>query len=268
MAVSIIVAGAGGRMGIEIARAALGQSGVSLASGIDQAGHPSVGTDMGIAAVGSACGALVHEAASFADFKGRVVIDFTAPAATTALARSASANGAAGVIVGTTGCGAAEIEVLSDVARTIPVVFSPNMSLGVNLLFYLTGIVAARLKDSFDIEIVEAHHMHKKDAPSGTARRLAEIAAEAMGSTYNDAVCTGRDGMVGERPHGQIGVHAVRGGDIVGDHAVLFAGQGERIELKHVAHSRATFAQGAITAAQWVCGKSPALYSMANVLGL
>jgi 4-hydroxy-tetrahydrodipicolinate reductase len=147
------------------------------------------------------------------------------------------------------------------------ILMSPNMSLGVNLLFYLTQVAAQRLRDGFDIEIIEAHHRMKKDAPSGTARRLGEIAAQARGLSYEQAVRNGREGMAGERPCNEIGMHAVRGGDIVGDHTVLFAGFGERIELRHAAQSRQTFARGAVAAAKWLADKPAGLYSMRDVLG-
>jgi 4-hydroxy-tetrahydrodipicolinate reductase len=157
------------------------------------------------------------------------------------------------------------IEALASLA---PVVFSPNMSLGVNLLFHLTGQIAARLGSDFDIEIIETHHRDKRDAPSGTARRLGEIAAAARGLSYDRDVRHGRAGLVGQRSDREIGMHAVRGGDIVGDHTVLFAGTGERIEVRHAAHSRATFARGAVTAAKWLADRPPGLYTMRDVLGL
>ena len=141
------------------------------------------------------------------------------------------------------------------------------MSLGVNLLFHLTGIVASRLKDDFDIEIIEAHHRFKKDAPSGTAKKLGEIAASAIGLSYKDAIVDGRTGMTGERKKKEIGMHAVRGGDIVGDHTVLFAGLGERLELRHMMHSRSTLARGALVAAKWLSSMKPGFYTMREVLG-
>jgi 4-hydroxy-tetrahydrodipicolinate reductase len=151
----------------------------------------------------------------------------------------------------------------------MPVLVSPNMSLGVNLLFSLTELVANRLKNDFDIEIIEAHHRFKKDAPSGTAKRLGEIVAQAYNLPYEKAVRDGRSGISSEdRKKNEVGMHAVRGGDIVGDHTVLFAGMGERIELRHMAHSRSTFARGAVAAAKWLSTRKAGYYSMKDVLGL
>jgi 4-hydroxy-tetrahydrodipicolinate reductase len=196
-----------------------------------------------------------------------VIIDFTSPQATLALLDAVDGK-AARLVIGTTGFSAAATERIKSAARSIPIVISPNMSLGVNLLFGLTELVAKKLGTTFDIEIVEVHHRFKKDAPSGTAKRLGEIAAAALGVGYDEAVRNGRSGMTGERTGKEIGMHAVRGGDIVGDHTVLFAGMGERLELRHVAHNRAPLARGAVAAALWLANRKPGLYSMRDVLGL
>jgi 4-hydroxy-tetrahydrodipicolinate reductase len=173
------------------------------------------------------------------------------------------------VVVGTTGLTEAELEIAKNYSKTAPIIVSPNMSLGVNLLFNLTQMVAARLKDDFDIEIIEAHHRFKKDSPSGTARRLGEVAAQACGLSYDEAIVNGRSGIYPDaRQKTEIGMHAVRGGDIVGDHTVLFAGIGERVELRHMAHSRSTFARGAVKTAKWIHNQKPGYYSMKDVLGL
>lgn len=267
MTVDILIHGAGGRMGLEIARTALGQPEARLVGGVDQPGHAKIGADLGVLCGGDAIDAPIVDSLETALAKPSVVIDFTAPQATQALCR-ALPSGAAGLVVGTTGLGDAEKQLVAGVAAHIPVVYSPNMSLAMNLLFHLTRLVAGSLGEDFDIEIVEAHHRHKKDAPSGTAVRLGEMAAEGRGGSYEQLVVHGREGMVGERPPGPIGMHAVRGGDIVGDHAVLFAGNGERLELKHVAHNRTIFASGAVKAALWLADRKPGLYSMADVLGL
>jgi 4-hydroxy-tetrahydrodipicolinate reductase len=264
---NIIINGAGGRMGREIAAIAFTDPAVTVAGCVDLAAHPSSGQDMGVLCGVGARGVAIRADMAALDLEHSTVIDFSSPASTVALAGILSTRGSR-MVVGTTGLTENDILALRKAATSIPVLFSPNMSLGVNLLFHLTEIAAARLAGQFDIEIIEAHHHHKKDSPSGTARKLGEIAAAALGRSYGDAVVDGRSGMVGERPRNEIGMHAVRGGDIVGDHTVLFAGNGERVELKHVAHSRATFAQGAVTAAKWLSGREPGFYSMRDVLGI
>jgi 4-hydroxy-tetrahydrodipicolinate reductase len=196
-----------------------------------------------------------------------VVIDVTAPAATITVARLCSENQKP-LVVGTTGHNQQQIEALRLVSQKCPVLLAPNFSLGVNLLFWMAETAAAKLSKDFDVEIVELHHRLKKDAPSGTAKRLAELMAAARQLSYEKNARHGREGLVGERPVDEIGVHAVRGGDIVGEHTVLFAGLGERIELTHKASSRETFARGAIQAARWIVGRNPGLYEMRDVLGL
>lgn len=196
-----------------------------------------------------------------------VAIDFSHASATAQIAALA-ANRLRGLVVGTTGQDDAGREAVAECARKIPVVFAPNFSVGVNTLFWLVRHAAKILGPGFDLEVVEMHHRLKKDAPSGTARRLAEILAEARGLTYETGVRHGREGMVGERPAAEIGMHALRGGDVVGDHTVVFAGDGERVELSHKASSRKTFASGALRAAKWAIGRPPGLYCMEDVLGL
>jgi len=170
------------------------------------------------------------------------------------------------MVIGTTGFGEEQISELKGLAAALPCVFSPNMSVGVNLLFEIAGRMAEVLGDDYDIEIVEAHHRHKKDAPSGTAGKLAEILAKARGQNLEKVAVYGRQGITGERAKETIGIHAVRGGDIIGDHTVIFAGPAERIELTHRAHSRDTFARGAVRAARFVATAPPGLYSMQDVL--
>ena len=196
-----------------------------------------------------------------------VVIDVTAPGATAAVARLCSENRKS-LIVGTTGHTSEQIEALRLASQNCPVLLAPNFSLGVNLLFWMAETAAAKLGRDFDVEIIELHHRLKKDAPSGTAKRLAEVIAAARQLSYHKNARHGREGLVGERPTDEIGVHAVRGGDIIGEHTVLFAGPGERFELTHKASSRETFARGAIQAARWIFGRSPGLYDMRDVLGL
>ncbi len=172
------------------------------------------------------------------------------------------------LVVGTTGHSDTQVACIRHAANQIPIVFAPNYSAGVNTLFWLTRKAAEILGPGFDLEVVEMHHRMKKDSPSGTAKRLAEILAEVRDLQYNTHVKHGRQGIVGERPSQEIGMHAVRGGDVVGDHTIVFAAPGERVELAHKASSRETFARGALRAAQWAHGKAPGLYDMQDVLGL
>jgi len=196
-----------------------------------------------------------------------VVIDFSHPNASSELAR-ACRTAKKPAVIGTTGHSKEEGASIEELAKSVPVVLSPNFSVGVNALFWLTRKAAQMLGDDFDLEITEMHHRLKKDAPSGTAKKLAEILCEVRGLDYAKNVRHGREGLVGERPAKEIGVHSIRGGDVVGDHTVSFAGAGERLELTHKAASRETFALGALRAARWVVGKPAGLYSMEDVLGL
>lgn len=194
-------------------------------------------------------------------------IDFSHAEATAGVAALCAAHGKT-LVVGTTGHSEAVRAEIARASERIPVVFAPNFSVGVNTLFWLTRKAAEILGPDFDLEVVEMHHRLKKDAPSGTARRLAEILAEVAGLNYLSDVRHGREGMVGERTQKEIGMHAIRGGDVVGDHTVVFAASGERVELTHKASSRDTFAKGALRAAKWAHGKPPGLYDMEDVLGL
>jgi 4-hydroxy-tetrahydrodipicolinate reductase len=199
--------------------------------------------------------------------KGDVVIDFSAHAVTAPLTARCAELGKA-IVIGTTGHDAAELEEIRRQASRIPIVLASNYSTGVNTLFWLTRKAAEILGPDFDLEVVEMHHRLKKDAPSGTAKSLAEILAQARGLQLETAARHGRAGIVGERTRAEIGVHSVRGGDVVGDHTVIFANTGERVELTHKASSRETFANGALRAAAWVVGQKPGLYDMQDVLGL
>ena len=198
---------------------------------------------------------------------GVVVIDFTSPQASLAALEIVRKAGAAHVLC-TTGLSSAEKQIVTEASKSVPIVMAPNMSIGVTLMFRVAEMVAKVLGDDFDVEIVEAHHHHKKDSPSGTALVFAEAVARGHQVELGEKANYGREGLVGARPRGEIGIHAVRGGDIVGDHTILFAGDGERIELKHMAHSRMTFAQGAVKAALFLAGKQSGLYNMFDVLGL
>jgi 4-hydroxy-tetrahydrodipicolinate reductase len=195
------------------------------------------------------------------------VIEFSHHTVTAGVARACAAAGKV-LVIGTTGHSAGEIEQIRATGKAIPVVFAPNFSVGVNALFWLTEKAAEILGPDFDLEIVEMHHRLKKDAPSGTARRLGEILAHVRGLQYASDVRHGREGITGERTSHEIGMHALRGGDVVGDHTVIFATQGERVELTHKASSRDTFARGAIRAAKWARGRGPGNYDMQDVLGL
>jgi 4-hydroxy-tetrahydrodipicolinate reductase len=196
-----------------------------------------------------------------------VVIDFSHPNASGELSRVCR-DAKKPVVIGTTGHSKGARAAIEALALSVPLVLSPNFSVGVNTLFWLTRKAAEMLGEDFDLEVTEMHHRLKKDAPSGTAKKLAEILCEARGLDYTKDVQHGREGLVGERSTKEIGVHSIRGGDVVGDHTVTFAGAGERLELSHKAASRETFALGALRAAQWVVGKPPGLYSMEDVLGL
>jgi 4-hydroxy-tetrahydrodipicolinate reductase len=208
----------------------------------------------------------VHDSLAAALPKGDVVLDFSSPTATAGLIELAVAAGKP-LVIGTTGHSAGEKKRLAALAAKVPTVWAGNFSVGVNLLFALTSRAAHVLGDDYDAELVEMHHRHKKDAPSGTAVRLLELIMEArrLGA---DSLRHGRSGLTGERTTKEIGVHALRGGDVVGDHTVIFAGPGERLELTHKATDRAVFARGALRAAQWVVSRPPGVYDMQDVLGL
>lgn len=197
----------------------------------------------------------------------QAIIDFTHADATASLAKACERAGKI-LVIGTTGQDAASRRSVENSSRKIPIVFAPNFSVGVNTLFWLTRKAAEILGPDFDLEVIEMHHRLKKDAPSGTARRLAEILAEVRGLSYERDVRHGRTGMIGERSAGEIGLHALRGGDVVGDHTVVCANVGERLELTHKASSRDTFAKGALRAVKWVQSRPPGLYDMQDVLGL
>ena len=267
MPVKVIVAGVLGRMGREITQIVLADNQMVLAGCIDRPDNAFIGRDIGEIISGTPCGIQVLASLKNLDVTDSVIIDFTAPEASIAHARDTEGTNCA-MVIGTTGMTADQIAILKKSAEKRAILLSPNTSVGVNFLFQLTKLAAEKLGEGFDIEIIEAHHHLKKDSPSGTAVRLAEVAAEAIGTTYDEAVRNGRSGIVGERTKKEIGMHAVRGGDIVGEHTVLFAGMGEKIELHHVMTSRSTLAHGAIRCAKFMNKKSAGWYSMADVLGL
>ncbi|MFN2350392.1 MAG: 4-hydroxy-tetrahydrodipicolinate reductase [Kiritimatiellia bacterium] len=263
---NIAILGAAGRMGQALVRCILETDDLWLTGALENEQCPLLDKDAGIMAGAAATGVNLTANFSQAVQDAEVLIDFSFPSATRAHAEMAAQLGKP-IVIGTTGLNKDESEVVRQTAARVPVVWAPNMSLGVNLLFALTGKLAGILKD-YDIEIVEMHHRHKKDAPSGTALHLAENAAIARGVNMEDTMVHGRHNTCEERPSGQIGMHALRGGDVIGDHTVIFAGAGERLELGHRASRRECFAVGALHAARWVKAHAPGLYNMQDVLGL
>ncbi|MDE4304870.1 4-hydroxy-tetrahydrodipicolinate reductase [Phaeobacter gallaeciensis] len=263
----IVITGASGRMGQMLIKTVLDSDKATLVGAVERGGHDWVGRDVGEAMGGVPVGVTVTDDALEAFSKAQAVIDFTAPEATLEFAALA-AQARAVHVIGTTGMTDEQIAQLAPAARHAVIVRAGNMSLGVNLLVQLTKKVAAALDEDFDIEVIEAHHHHKVDAPSGTALMLGEAAAEGRGVKLADVSDRGRDGITGARKRGDIGFTAIRGGDIVGEHDVLFAGAGERIVLRHMATDRALFARGALKAALWGQDKSPGEYDMIDVLGL
>ncbi len=263
----IAVPGATGKMGRAIIRVIAETEGVELAAALARAGHPDLGKDAGVLAGLPPSGVLIGHALDDALAAADVVIDFTAPSAS-AWTATRAAEAEVGLVIGTTGLAEAERRAVERAAEKVPIVMSPNMSVGVNVLFGLLQTAARALGDGYDVEIVELHHRLKKDAPSGTAVRMAEVLAEALGRDLGQVGVYGRQGNVGARPPEQLGVLAVRGGDVVGDHTAYFLGLGDRLEITHRASSRETFARGAVRAALWLGDRDPGLYDMQDVLGL
>ena len=258
--------GAGGRMGKAIVLCIKDTEGVSISGGTESPGHPAIGKDIGELAGLEKKGITIVENIEDALVGCDVIIDFTTPETSIRNLNIAVKHGKS-IVIGTTGFSAEQKKSISQVAKSIRCVLAPNMSIGVNVLFKVAGDVAKILNDAYDIEIIEAHHKFKKDAPSGTATRLSEIVADSLGSNIDEVGVYGRKGMTERRPK-EIGVHTIRAGDIVGEHRVLFGGMGENLELFHRAQSRETFARGSIRAAKWLVNQSPGLYDMQDVLGL
>ena len=262
--ISVLVIGAGGRMGRMLVAAGSSMPGLAVSAATEIESSPFIGRDAGeVAGIGNIGVTITApDDAQAAD----IAIDFTFHSAVPGNFSNAIGKGAKGYVLGTTGLTDEEKAAVSETAKRIPIVWAPNFSLGVNLLLAMAEKAASLLDDSYDVEIVEMHHRHKKDAPSGTAIGLAEAVAKGRGIAP-DAI-HGRSGLVGERPQGEIAIHALRGGDVVGDHTVVFAADGERIELVHKASSRSAFANGAMKAALWLHGREPGIYTMRDVLGL
>lgn len=255
----IAVAGAGGRMGRTLVDAIEADGALTLAAALEVAGSPAVGKELEKIRITSDIDAAVSA--------GDVLIDFTRPAGTMKHLESCLKHSKL-LVIGTTGFSDSEKKRISEGAKKIPIVMSPNFAVGVNVLFKIADTAARALGEGYDVEIVEAHHRHKVDAPSGTALKLGEIIASALKTNFTSAAIHGRHGDTGERPVKQIGFHAVRGGDMVGDHSALFIGTGERLELTVRSQSRATYATGAVRAAKWLRKQPAGLYDMFDVLGL
>lgn len=263
----IAVTGAAGRMGKAIINAMSAVPQVSLTGALERADSPFIGKDAGETAGREKLGLKITSSTDKAFKDADVIIDFTMPEASLEFLKLAAARKKA-VVLGTTGFSHHQREEIKEFSLKIPVVMAPNMSVGVNLLLKLVHDAAVAIGRDYDIEIIEAHHRHKKDAPSGTAIRIAEVIADAVGRDLDKVAVYERKGIIGERRPEEIGIQSIRAGDIVGDHTVIFAAPGERIELVHKASSRDTFAAGAVRAAAWLANKPAALYDMQDVLGL
>jgi 4-hydroxy-tetrahydrodipicolinate reductase len=260
------IAGASGRMGRMLIEAVLASEGDTLSGALDRAASPSIGEDAA-AFSGRPCGVAITDDLAAGLRGADVLIDFTRPEGTLAHLAACCAQGVAAVI-GTTGFDDAGKAAIAEAAREIPVVFAPNMSVGVNVVLRLLDMAARALATGYDIEVIEAHHRHKVDAPSGTALAMGEVVARALGRDLKDCAVYAREGHTGPRDPSSIGFATIRGGDIVGDHTVLFAGTGERIEISHKSSSRQGYAHGSLRAAHFLAGKPAGLYDMADVLGL
>lgn len=263
----IAVTGAAGRMGRVLMEAVVAAEGAELGAAIVRSDDPMLGVDAGaIAGLGRDLG--VKAVASLGDVADDfdVLIDFTTPAATMENLAFCQEQGKA-IVIGTTGLSDAQKQRLSEVAQSTSVVFAPNYSVGVNLCLNLLRMAASVMGHDSDIEVVEMHHRHKVDAPSGTALRMGEVVADTLGWDLNEVAVFGREGQTGARPQKQIGFETIRGGDVVGDHTVMFAADGERVEVTHKAQSRMTFAKGAVRSALWTRGQAAGLYDMQDVLG-
>ena len=264
--IQIAIAGASGRMGKTLIEAILNHPGCELAGAFDQTGSPSIGRDAGDF-MGISSGVLVTDNADTALVNADVLIDFTRPEGTLHHLALCEKHGVKAVI-GTTGFEPKQLEALKKASEKVAMVWSPNMAVGVNATFKLLEVAAKILSQGYDIEVIEAHHSKKVDAPSGTALRMGEVLAKGLRVDLQDVGVFAREGITGERKAGTIGFSTIRGGDIVGDHTVLFAGIGERIEITHKSSSRMTYAQGSIRAAQFLIGHEKGLFDMQDVLGL
>ncbi|CAM3665007.1 dihydrodipicolinate reductase [Polynucleobacter brandtiae] len=262
----IAIAGATGRMGKMLIEAVLNSSDTELVGALEHDACPQLGEDAG-AFLGKKTGVVITADIAKALRDAQFLIDFTRPEATMAYLEVAQGTGSK-MIIGTTGLSPEQIDVLKTASQNLAIVFSPNMSVGVNATFKLLEIATKMLNEGYDIEIVETHHRHKVDAPSGTALKMGEVIAQALGEKLDDVAVYAREGHTGERKAGSIGFATIRGGDIVGDHTVLFAGEGERIEISHKSSSRQSYAQGSLRATRFLQSQNSGLYDMQDVLGL
>lgn len=263
--ISVIIDGACGRMGKMITQGVVTQNDMRLVGAVEYSGHPQIGEEVGeVAGVGTIGVAICDNLSEILD-EADVVVEFTSPGASIEHLRNVVDAGKT-MVLATTGFTDAELAEVRELAQDIPCVMAPNMSVGVNVMLQAVQLVAKALGDDYDVEVIEAHHNQKADSPSGTALRIAEVLAEALDRNLAEVGVYGRHGMVGARSDREIGIHAIRGGDISGDHTVLYAGAGERIEITHRAHTREAFATGAIRAARWVVNAPKGLHDISEVL--
>ncbi len=263
----LIISGSAGRMGRAILENLYQEDDLELGIALEKKGHPAIGRDVGeLIGIGT-WGIPITTFLKKSLASGEVIIDFTYTQGTLKMVQEASAKGLA-IVIGTTGFSGTELKQIEDAAKKIPIVLSPNMSVGVNVLFKLIAEAGKALGPAYDVEILEIHHRQKKDAPSGTAIRMGEVLARARGTSLQKVGRFARQGIIGAREPGEIGLQSLRGGDVVGEHTMTFAGPGERIELTHRAHNRNNFARGSLMAARWVANQKPGLYDMMDVLDL
>lgn len=267
MSVKVAVAGAVGRMGTRIIANILANPDFELVGALESPGDSALGKDAGLISGAGEAGVQITDSLDAVMARADVLIDFTAPQTTIPHLEIVAKHGKAAVI-GSTGHAPEEKDAIASLAKRLPFVMASNMSVGVNVLWKIVADAAKLLGPGFDVEIVEAHHRLKKDAPSGTAMTTAEVLAKALGRDLAKDAVYHREGMIGARKSNEIGIQTIRGGDVVGDHTVYFLGSGERVEVTHRATSRDTFALGSLRAAQWIVGKPNGLYAMADVLGL
>lgn len=264
--IKIAVCGAAGRMGQRIIVAAK-EAGCSISGALERPGHELIGQDAGLIAGCGVLGVTISDDLNKVVETCDVLIDFTTPKVSLKNLEVCALKKKA-IVIGSTGFTPEERALAAELAKEIPCVLAPNMSVGVNVCFKVLKDIAKTLGNDFDVEIVELHHKLKKDAPSGTAVRMGEVVAEALGRDYNKVARCSREGIIGERTDDEIGMQTIRGGDIIGEHTVYFIGMGERIEISHRAMTRDMFSRGSVRAAKWVVGKAPGLYDMQDVLGL
>jgi 4-hydroxy-tetrahydrodipicolinate reductase len=265
--IKAVVTGAAGRMGARIINIIKDTQGIELSGALEREGHPALGNDAGVVSGAGPLGVTVSSDLERIIKDADVVIDFTTAEASIENLETISMTGKA-IVIGSTGFTSTQMEEVKELAKSLPCVLSANMSVGVNVMLKFLSDMARILGDEYDVEIVEAHHRLKKDAPSGTALMMGRVLADALGRDLDEVGVYARHGVIGERTKKEIGIQTLRGGDIVGDHTVMFAGTGERLEFTHRAHTRDNFAKGAVRAALWVVGKKPGLYDMQDVLGL